>query len=179
METKDVIELLRHQRHDLMNHMQIIQGYLSMGKKEKVEEKLSSLMQEFHNERKLMNLNAPELAIWLIQFNTISKNIRITYNIHTERKDLTFIDEVIMAACVSISNAYEQSGVKTELYDMELDIHDAIEDAGVVLKYAIWGKFLDKEKIKLLLKKINLGITIEVMDSEPDSFICEVSIPSD
>ncbi|MUK86983.1 hypothetical protein GMD78_01020 [Ornithinibacillus sp. L9] len=179
METIDVIELLRRQRHDLMNHMQILQGYLSMGKTEKVGEKLQALIEEFHAERKLMNLNAPEFTIWVIQFNSVYSNIRLSYEIHTECNDLTLIDEQLKNTSEVISEAILRSGDDTELYEMKVELTTDNNNGFIDIKYTIWGTFLDKDMFIESIKCIDEGITIDVMDLEPDYISCTVSIPYD
>ncbi|QKY69573.1 Spo0B domain-containing protein [Lentibacillus sp. CBA3610] len=65
MEEKEVIQLLRHYRHDLMNHLQIVQGYLSMGKMEKAQKKLTNYMQLLQEEGKLVNMHAPAFVFYI------------------------------------------------------------------------------------------------------------------
>src|SRR5699024_2465964 len=55
MEEKDVVGLLQNQRHDMLNHLQIIQGYLSMGNTEKVKDKMETkarLTEKVHIKKK-------------------------------------------------------------------------------------------------------------------------------
>ncbi|MFS0672933.1 Spo0B domain-containing protein [Ornithinibacillus sp. 179-J 7C1 HS] len=95
MDIKDVIHLLRLQRHDLMNDLQIVHGYLSMGKNDKVKNKINKIIEEFNRERLLMNINCPNFALWLIQVNLQHNHIQFTYDIHTKSKNLHSYDSVL------------------------------------------------------------------------------------
>lgn len=102
MGPEQIVQVLQYYRHDLMNHLQIVQGYLSMKKTDKAETKLKETLDYYNEERKLMSLNAPMFMLWLIQFNSAFKNWRITYHIHTEYKDLRIIDEQLREQCKHI-----------------------------------------------------------------------------
>ena len=95
MEAKDVIQLLRLQRHDLMNDLQIVHGYLSMGKTDKVKSKVNDIIEACNQERELMNINCPNFALWLIQVNMHHKHIKFTYDLHTENRNLHTYDCVL------------------------------------------------------------------------------------
>ncbi|WP_170138766.1 Spo0B domain-containing protein [Oceanobacillus chungangensis] len=84
MEEKEVVEVLQFYRHDVMNDLQIISGYISMGKLEKVEKKFGELFSFYEEERKLMSIKAPKFILWLIRFNNLYNNFRLTYNIQVE-----------------------------------------------------------------------------------------------
>lgn len=125
MEAKDVIQLLRLQRHDLMNDLQIVHGYLSMGKTDKVKLKVNEIIQEFQKERLLMNLNCPNFALWLIQVNWFHNNIRFTYDIHTITRDLSKYDSVLASigntVLESLNKAFKE---ETALVEGTIEIID-------------------------------------------------------
>jgi stage 0 sporulation protein B (sporulation initiation phosphotransferase) len=92
VEAKDIIQLLRLQRHDLMNDLQIVHGYLSMGKTDKVKLKVNNIIGSLNQERMLMNINCPKFALWLIQLKLQHKHIQFTYDILTENNNLISYD---------------------------------------------------------------------------------------
>lgn len=88
LETSEVLELLRMYRHDLMNDLQLIQGYASMGKYEVSNEKLNQFIHKLKNERRLQSLDAPNFVLWLIKLKLFSREFNVTF-------DVQFSDEQI------------------------------------------------------------------------------------
>lgn len=95
VDAKEVIQLLRLQRHDLMNDLQIVHGYLSMGKAEKVIVKVNEIIEGLNRERLLMNSSCPNFALWLIQTNLQHSHIQLTYEIRTGNRNLQAYDKVL------------------------------------------------------------------------------------
>ncbi|WP_206207822.1 Spo0B domain-containing protein [Virgibacillus profundi] len=122
MVEKDVVQALQHYRHDLMNDLQIVQGYLSMGKADKAEAKVKEWMEYFNEERKLMSLKAPSFILWVIQFNSRYENFRLSYTIHTENKDLQKIDEKLVEQCNHIMEDFINTSNDQELYNLKLKL---------------------------------------------------------
>ncbi|WP_170840860.1 Spo0B domain-containing protein [Oceanobacillus limi] len=174
METKDVVELLRHQRHDLMNHMQIIQGYLSMGKTDMVHEKLDSLLNDFQNERKLMNLNVPYFTVWLIQFNSVNSNIRLAYDIHTDNLDIHSQDQKLVTVSESIAEAICDLGDELELYELTLKVLTGQQSNEFEVVYTIQGNGIDVDKFRSKLQNM-IEVKIEVVESTRSEINCRVS----
>src|SRR5690625_1919955 len=92
MDKKMMVQILRNTQHDLMNNLQIIQGYLSMEKIDMVKAKLVDSIDYYSEERKLIQINAPHFILWVIQFNHSHDNIKLTYRINVENIDLSKID---------------------------------------------------------------------------------------
>lgn len=129
---EQVVQILQHYRHELMNHLQIVQGYVGMRNIEKAEKKLSEIVEYYNEERKLMNLNAPDFMLWIIQFNMRYNNFRLTYTIHPEYKNLHASDSLLvsqfhdfMERCVEILNPellYEVKLVAEERSDTRIEM---------------------------------------------------------
>ena len=89
------IELLSHARHDWMNRIQLIKGYLSMGNIEKVNEIIDQIIQMSTQESKLSNIQLPEFATLLLTYNWISPAFILNYEIEGNGK-ITNIDDLFI-----------------------------------------------------------------------------------
>ncbi|WP_010098993.1 Spo0B domain-containing protein [Ornithinibacillus scapharcae] len=165
MESKDVIQLLRLQRHDLMNDLQIVHGYLSMGKTEKVTKKVNEIIEAFNRERKLMNSNCPEFTLFLIQAKWLYNNIQITYDIHTEKSELQAFDvslTIIGNAILEAISTEEFAVVEVEL--LLKDNHTAVEVEFTLeetyFQESLFRKKMSKELNEVLIKVQELGSKI-------------------
>lgn len=93
LNTSEFLQWLRLYRHDLMNDLQIIQGYATMGKYDKSNEKVNQLTERLKDERLLQALNADQFAYWLLTLSLAEKQLEVTYDIDVEDSDLKSIDE--------------------------------------------------------------------------------------
>ncbi|WP_430785029.1 Spo0B domain-containing protein [Virgibacillus flavescens] len=162
MEQKEVMNLLRYYRHDIMNDLQIVHAYTSMGKLEKVKEKLATYMEHFDEERKLMNLNAPALTLWLIPFNSIHPNYRFTYAIRNEHIDISEIDEKITEHCRWCVNHFQKYTSEEELYEGDFVLTYLPEKHEIQVVLTLYGAFSDKINKKAVIE--NRNITQEISD---------------
>ncbi|WP_156291189.1 Spo0B domain-containing protein [Oceanobacillus salinisoli] len=174
MEDLEVVRLLQHYRHDLMNKLQLVHGYLNMGKINKAQDKMDELFSHFNEERKLISLQSPKLILWLIQFNHAYDNFRMTYNIHIDNQSLQNLDNVLYMKCKQIMDYCEKIGDPSELYDVELTINDKEETYTVEVLLIING-LLD-EVHTLNINEENKDARIEVINQE-DGMVCRILVP--
>lgn len=81
MEKDKVVELLQYRRHDLVNDMQVIDGYARMNRMDKVLEKLDAFMITIENEQKLHMSAAPSFILWTELFRMKYENFQLSYTV--------------------------------------------------------------------------------------------------
>jgi sensor histidine kinase regulating citrate/malate metabolism len=67
MKEEQVVQLLRNIRHDFGNHLQVISGYLDLGRSDAIREYINSLVEEMAEERIIFNSQTPEAALYFYQ----------------------------------------------------------------------------------------------------------------
>jgi len=176
MEEKDVIRLLQNQRHDMLNHLQIIQGYLSMGNTEKVKDKIETWLDYFNEERKLFNLNAPLFALWIMEFNHIYTNARLTYKVHIKKKDLQTVDQQLTDQCKQMINSLIQEQSNLELYEGKLELNESTDDPAIInINFSINGQFPDAENFKSKFKNKDQCFPVTIQETE-NGITCDFTI---
>ncbi|HLR41333.1 MAG TPA: Spo0B domain-containing protein [Virgibacillus sp.] len=176
MEEKDVVGLLQNQRHDMLNHLQIIQGYLSMGNTEKVKDKMETWLDYFNEERKLFNLNAPLFALWIMQFNHMYTNARLTYKVHIKKKNLQTVDQQLTEQCKQMINSLMQEQSNSELYEGNLELNESTDDPEIInIKFSINGRFPDAENFKSKFKNKDQYFPVTIQETE-NGITCYFSI---
>lgn len=75
------IEMLSHIRHDWLNRIQLIKGYMALGQIEQAERIIDEIVISTQHETKLTSLNLPELALLLITHNWERHQFLIEYEI--------------------------------------------------------------------------------------------------
>lgn len=61
------IEILRHMRHDFGNHLQVISGYLDLGRTEEVKNYIQSIVLENSEERLVFTACSPANALYFYE----------------------------------------------------------------------------------------------------------------
>lgn len=97
---------VRLYRHDVMNNLQLIHGYLQLGDEERVRLKMADVMQMYQGEQKLFKLNMSRFSLFVLFFNHHYPNQQLSYEVNIENEDLATLDEQITEQCKRIIGLY-------------------------------------------------------------------------
>lgn len=102
MSEQDILRALQQYRHDVANHLQLISGYLSMNRPDKVNENVSNWITQLENERNLFNLNLPDLTVWLLHHHVNFPHLRLTYDVSITKDQFTIYDNRLVTRLESL-----------------------------------------------------------------------------
>ncbi|MGG3738495.1 Spo0B domain-containing protein [Aeribacillus pallidus] len=88
-----IVEVLRHARHDWLNQLQLIQGYITLNKLDRVKELINEIVARAQEDSKLSNLQLPRVAERLITHNWEPHAFQISYEIHAKANEISISDE--------------------------------------------------------------------------------------
>ncbi|NHM30461.1 sporulation initiation phosphotransferase B [Neobacillus terrae] len=77
----DIIEVLRHSRHDWLNKLQLIKGNMDLNRIERVKEIVEEIIIEAQQESKLSNIKLPLFASLLLTANWESHQFQLEYEV--------------------------------------------------------------------------------------------------
>ncbi|MDC3412461.1 Spo0B domain-containing protein [Aquibacillus sp. 3ASR75-11] len=146
MKENEVIDILSHYRHDYLNQLQLIQGYVMMGKTDKVQQKLNEIVALAHEERKLSNLHIPKTALWIIRFNSLHTNMRFDYQVKDIQLPLSDVDDEVYRHCVRTVETVEWYSDQMEMYNGNITIRQDNQN-NVWLDFLIMGIFSNKDEM--------------------------------
>ena len=121
MEAKEVVGIIQSYRHDLLNDLQIIQGYVKLGKMERVDDNLNKLFAYFHKERKLLNLNIPHVFVWFMEFRMKYNQFKLGYSIKVDNIKLTGADLYIREKLDQIIQDIKKRADDVTVYTIHVD----------------------------------------------------------
>jgi len=86
METAKMLELISVQRHDFLNHLQIISGLLQLKKEERARKYILEVGQDIKRLSKISHLKEPEAAAaFLIGYNqAVNAQILVDFNVQVD-----------------------------------------------------------------------------------------------
>lgn len=100
MELNGLLEVIQVQRHDFLNHLQVISGLLQLNKGERVRDYIQQVCNEYELLSKITRIIPPEIkAVLLIASNHAAKyQVDIIYDIQTNMASLAVEGKVVAAA---------------------------------------------------------------------------------
>ena len=80
------LRIMRCHRHDFLNHLQVILGYMQLGKIQSAIDYIKGINEEMHGIRIISGLSMPEISILLLVMRqkALESGIRLEYNITTD-----------------------------------------------------------------------------------------------
>lgn len=165
----EIVELIQNYRHDVLNELQIVKGYLSIGKTDKVEDKLNDWIHKFNQERRLSNLNVPKWMLWLIKMTKRYANIRLYYTINVERNlNLSSIDDQLVDHSEQIIEWIYKVGNKNKLYDINVELKEKTNSSEILVSFHI------RDFHHIQQSSINVDFPLRIKQTD-DGLICECS----
>lgn len=133
MKVEDVVHLIQHYRHDVLNQLQIVQGYIKLNDLKKADSSMDELLQYFDQERKLLSLNIPNVFLWFLQFKIKYNHFSLTYDIDIESKDLQKSDHFIVRKFEQMMQEIQQNYCEETLHQVEVELKDNIEFCDIAI----------------------------------------------
>ncbi|ADH99976.1 sporulation initiation phosphotransferase B [Salisediminibacterium selenitireducens] len=122
----ETLQILSHARHDWLNHIQLIDGYLSLKQPDKAREVIKRVIAQSQNESEMMKLQAPAFAEKVLTFNWFHHAFSLSFEASVE--DIWTDSDALLCACfdafTSMMDRHSQSGADQ---DMELMIQDSVD----------------------------------------------------
>ncbi|MCA0969946.1 Spo0B domain-containing protein [Halobacillus litoralis] len=159
MGEEEIITLLRHKRHDWMNQIQLIQGYASLGKQDRLLDQISQVKDEAEQERRLLNSRSPAFTLWLMSFNYELEQFRLTYELK-ENIDLSRHDSTLLAYGKKLLQLMEMHHVDGELYEGTVTLYKGDQPSMVGVSWEWDGVFQDGQELKRKLDEEGFISTI-------------------
>lgn len=88
MDSADILKVISVMRHDFLNHLQVISGYLQLGKSERAREYIQKVTRDLQKISKVVHLKVPEMAAAFLfgEEMAVSMEVETVYNVETDLK---------------------------------------------------------------------------------------------
>ncbi|WP_246940811.1 Spo0B C-terminal domain-containing protein [Bacillus pinisoli] len=177
MNEKDwnIVDILRHSRHDWLNKLQLIKGNLALQRVDRVKEIIEEIVIETQNEAKLTNLQLPNLAGYLLTYNWDSHHFSLEFEVLGDTYNLEHVDELIKDWCKQFFTILDQSVQNGTENHLSISIHPTdtevrffFDFSGTIIDTGLLSEWLDSsnqdESIVIQDTHVsNLELTVELM----------------
>ncbi|MGM0844091.1 MAG: Spo0B C-terminal domain-containing protein [Bacillota bacterium] len=167
----NLVEALRHARHDWMNRLQLIKGNMDLGKIDRAKQVIEEIVAEAQNESKASNLKLPKFSEWLLTYNWQTHFIKLEFEV-LEAEAPNIDDDRLYGWFTGFFNVLEKCVKPFEENNMMVIIKICQQDARFELDFN--GIIVDKESLQDWLDVHSAGITVHTMDSK--GFLLSLSL---
>ncbi|WP_042459159.1 sporulation initiation phosphotransferase B [Neobacillus dielmonensis] len=149
----DIIEVLRHSRHDWLNKLQLIKGNLDLNRIDRVKEVIDQIVIEAQHETKLSNLGVPHFAALLLRTNWESRSFLLEYEVF-EDGDSGKINDSALAdwsnlffSCLDQAvDVYQENHLSVTIDPQSEGIRFFFDFSGIIRNSELIEKFLAAPK---------------------------------
>ncbi|QOY36337.1 Spo0B C-terminal domain-containing protein [Anaerobacillus isosaccharinicus] len=151
----NILQILRHSRHDWLNVMQLIKGNLALKKYDRVEEIIQEVVNQSQHESKLSNLSIPNFANEILVFNWEKGNhFQLEFEVIGECQNLNLFENRLQKWFHQFSFALNESCEQYGDNHLQLTI-ELLEDEFPRFTFDFQGKLTNDEKIKKIVENEN------------------------
>ncbi|MTI81517.1 MAG: histidine kinase [Firmicutes bacterium] len=147
MKTQELLDVMRVQRHDFLNHLQVISGFLQLNKSDRAKEYIDQISSDIRAQSVIARLEVPELkAVLMVAVNDATKyQVEFTYDINTRLENCSVPGESLaepVGKCIKLAMDYLSH---RELENRQLYLSITEED-GIIFRIGLPGLSLDVMK---------------------------------
>ncbi|GLB58357.1 sporulation initiation phosphotransferase B [Cytobacillus sp. NCCP-133] len=171
----NMIEVLRHARHDWLNKIQLIKGNLSLNKVDRAKEIIDEIVVEAQQEAKLTNLNLPEFASLLFTYNWENHSFQLEYEVLDDAM-AGRLDDRILSKWTGSFFACLDSAAKT-YHENHLSVSISQEKEGARFFFDFSGIITDMDRMEKFLNKEYADICVAVQELAEQELALELFMP--
>ncbi|MBW7476229.1 Spo0B domain-containing protein [Paenibacillus oenotherae] len=173
------IATLNHHRHDWMNELQVLYGYIRMGKEDKMVVCVEQIRERMTAESRIARLGIPSLVAYLQSFRTMTHAMELDVEIEGELSlaGLPLDGEQTGEAIIDIINAY-RLGTKQGAGDVaKLSVDFVLGDHSLDVTFHYDGELNDASDWKQKCKRALKGSPFKAVELEqPANIILEAKL---
>lgn len=174
MNTAMFLEIMSLQRHDFLNHMQVISGLVQLNKIDKVKEYINQVSLIFEKQSKVSHLSLPEVSavLLIVQYLADKHQIEILCDINTKLVDCAIPGKVLGNALEEILEQSLEYLLPLGLTDRSLKISITESEKKYLFKISFskpphWEEDTAQKKVAMVANKVlSYGIKIGIAVSD-------------
>jgi stage 0 sporulation protein B (sporulation initiation phosphotransferase) len=171
----DIVEVLRHSRHDWLNRLQLIKGNLDLNRIDRAKAVIDEIIIEAQHESKLTNLKMPLFASMLFKANWENRSFTLEYEVLHDPESfqinelpMTNWTEVFFTCLNDTIEAYQENHLSITIEPQSEGVRFFFDFSGIIIKSELLVKFLDDP---------NLQIDVTVKEFSESELALEVFVP--
>ncbi|KAA0549255.1 sporulation protein [Bacillus sp. BGMRC 2118] len=128
MKEWNVVDVLRHSRHDWLNKLQLIKANIDLNRIDRVKDIIEEIVIETQNEAKLTNLQLDKFAGFLMTYNWECHNFSFEFEVLGNAINLSSYDEQLVTWCDEFFIVLDESVLNAGENHLSLSIDTEASD---------------------------------------------------
>jgi len=157
---RSAIETLSHHRHDWMNELQILYGYLRLNKPDKAIAVVDRIRSRMEHDSRISRLGVPKLAAFFLSFRTVCDTMKLEVEVD-EGVSLQGAGpdaDRLADAVIGLVNLYRLRAVAAGDEENVLLLRLRSEGASVVLEAKFGGQLAGRDSLERELERVLDGV---------------------
>lgn len=178
MENKwDIVEVLRHSRHDWLNRLQLIKGNLDLNRIDRARAYIDEIVIEVQHESKLSNVHLPMFAALLLKSNWEKHLFQVEYEVLNGSEALKINDLSLTNWTASFFTCLNQAIEPFQENHLSITIEPQID--GVRFFFDFSGIIIKNELIEQFLTDLKSPeMVVEVKEFTASELALEAFVPN-
>ncbi|MEH7493443.1 sporulation initiation phosphotransferase B [Neobacillus niacini] len=166
----DIVEVLRHSRHDWLNRLQLIKGNLDLNRIDRAKAYINEIVIEAQHEAKLSNFHLPRFASLLLKSNWENHLFQLEYEVLNEVEAVDINDDILsdwtksFFICLDRAiEAFQENHLSITIQPQSDGVRFFFDFSGIIIKKELIEQFLTATEIKVTVKEFSeneLGLEV-------------------
>lgn len=171
----DIVEVLRHSRHDWLNRLQLIKGNLDLNRIDRAKAVIDEIIIEAQHESKLSNLKMPLFASLLLKSNWENPSFKLEYEVLQDTESFQMDEELLTNWTTLLFNCLNEAIEAFQENHLSITIDQ--QSKGIRFFFDFSGIIIKSEIIEEFLAEPHSLLDIAVKDFSESELAIEVFIP--
>ncbi|GHH97168.1 Spo0B C-terminal domain-containing protein [Neobacillus kokaensis] len=172
----DIIEVLRHSRHDWMNKLQLIKGNIDLNRIDRVKTVIEEIIIEAQNETNLSNLPMKRFVSLLLRTNWENPQFKLEYEVLID-KDVMKVDDETLTNWTKLFFLCLNNAIEA-FQDNHLSITIEPQSNGLRFFFDFSGIIISRELIEIFLSEHTSLLDIVVKEFSENELALELYMPA-
>lgn len=150
---------LNHHRHDWMNDLQVLYGYIQLGKHDKVVDCVERIKNRMEMESRISKLGIPSLVFYLQSFREVNRTIQLDIEVQEELQLVNLLSPdaavELTETIIETVRAYQFVGRSSWGENMQLKMSISIVNDEVTVEFQQEG---NSSNVESLWQQINIAV---------------------
>jgi stage 0 sporulation protein B (sporulation initiation phosphotransferase) len=166
----DIVEVLRHSRHDWLNRLQLIKGNLDLNRIDRAKAYINEIVIEAQHESKLSNFQLPLFASLLLRSNWEKHLFLLEYEVLNDIEAVK-VNDVILSnwtktffICLDQAiEAFQENHLSITIQPQSKGVRFFFDFSGIIIKKELIEQFLNFSEVEVTVKEFSeneLGIEV-------------------
>ncbi|MFP7299818.1 Spo0B C-terminal domain-containing protein [Neobacillus niacini] len=158
----DIVEVLRHSRHDWLNRLQLIKGNLDLNRIDRAKAYINEIVIEAQHESKLSNFRLPKFASLLLKSNWEKHVFLLEYEVLNDLEAVEINDDLLsnwtksFFICLDQAiEAFQENHLSITIQPQSDGVRFFFDFSGIIIKKELIEQFLSTSELDVMVKELS------------------------